>query len=431
MYKTKHALNGLKQSSRAWEKARGKVDKRNGYEISKREPAVARKITKQKGKKYVTLRATHVDDTITTGEDMEERMRHIKAMKDEFSTRQEGPATNLLGVRVTYDYESGDIMLDQKEYLLNNREQFDERFEYRRTETPWPAMKKLLLKCDVPQNQEEKREAHKLPYQKLIGTMMWASEQTKQEVSFYIRMLSTKLTMLWTVEHFEIALRLYDFMITSLEWAPGIRYSTKNIGPHRVNELVGYSDASWTGTDGRHTYTHLEDEYIMPEKGSIDAEEIQLRLQYSTYGYFTMMNGGVISKKCKGYPFIIETVAEAEMIALNEASKEIIHQRAMVEFMTYKEIKAPTKIWVDNQATYQHARSGKITHQNKHIARKHLAFVERCEEGIIQVFWVQSNDNPADLYTKIMFDAEKFKRFSKIILGWEPFKGDFSHPKNK
>ena len=245
-------------------------------------------------------------------------------------------------------------------------------------------------------------------------------------------MLSTKLANDWTREHFNLALRLYDFIITSLEWAPGIRYSSRPeiLGPHKLNELWYASGAPWTGDDGEHTYTHLDDQRVMPKEGSPDMEELKKRMQYSTQGYVIMCNGGMIASRCKGYNFIMETVAEAEMVGLNEVSRDGAHNRAVWEFLTNKSIKEPTKCWVDNRATLQYARSGKLTHGNKHIARKHLSFVHRCQEGLNEVLWVPSEENPADLFTKVITNHEKFKYLSMIMLGWAPFRGELENEAN-
>ena len=74
-----------------------------------------------------------------------------------------------------------------------------------------------------------------------------------------------------------------------------------------------------------------------------------------------------------------------------------------------------TTLGVDNKGAIQLAKECKITHQSRHITRRHLKIREYTHDEIINVKWVPTLHNISDLCTKPL-DKSTFLRHRDAIM---------------
>jgi hypothetical protein len=117
------------------------------------------------------------------------------------------------------------------------------------------------------------------------------------------------------------------------------------------------------------------------------------------------------------------STAEAEYIALSQALREVIPLITLLEelgkvFKLYTS--APDfvcNVWEDNQSCIKMTESNKFSPRTKHIALKYHHFKRFQESGRINVKYINTEDQLADILTKPLNDPAFFK-LRKMLCGW-------------
>jgi hypothetical protein len=93
------------------------------------------------------------------------------------------------------------------------------------------------------------------------------------------------------------------------------------------------------------------------------------------------------------------SVAEAELMAFITCVQEMIHVKQLIESMKLK-IKLPMKIRVDNKGAKDLVNNWSIGGQTRHVGVRLNFLRELKENGTIEVQWIKSENNVADILTK-------------------------------
>ena len=91
--------------------------------------------------------------------------------------------------------------------------------------------------------------------------------------------------------------------------------------------------------------------------------------------------------------------AEAEFYALSEAVKEVPFILQLLKFLRIK-VKMPVKVKVDNIGAIYMSQGEASTTRTRHMDTRYFYVNEMQEQGIIEVIFVKSEDNRADVATK-------------------------------
>jgi hypothetical protein len=119
----------------------------------------------------------------------------------------------------------------------------------------------------------------------------------------------------------------------------------------------------------------------------------------SNSGYICFFNGGTINWSCKKQECVALSSCEAEYVALSEAVKEVIWLRRMLAEFGYS-LKSPTTVYADNQSAIKLVDKEKYSNSTKHIDTRYHFVKETKKDGCIDVYYVSSEDNLADMLTK-------------------------------
>ena len=89
----------------------------------------------------------------------------------------------------------------------------------------------------------------------------------------------------------------------------------------------------------------------------------------------------------------------AEYIALSEAMKELIWIKNVVQEMGLK-ITMPLMVYEDNQTCCKLAKHPISSKRTKHMDIRHAWIREHIDDGMVQVKWIPTQDQLADILTK-------------------------------
>ena len=153
-------------------------------------------------------------------------------------------------------------------------------------------------------------------------------------------------------------------------------------------ELVAFSDSDYAG----------------------DAET-----RISIAGFILYLCGAPISWRSKGQKGVTLSSSEAEFVALSEAAKEVKFVYQVISSMGIK-VKLPIVVRVDNVGAIFIGSNVAVSQRSKHIDIRYHFVREFVYDGFIQIIFVRTRDNDADIFTKNL-PGELFARHSEKLVG--------------
>ncbi|GJR39298.1 retrovirus-related pol polyprotein from transposon TNT 1-94 [Tanacetum coccineum] len=128
----------------------------------------------------------------------------------------------------------------------------------------------------------------------------------------------------------------------------------------------------------------------------------------SQTGYIFLNGGTAISWRSQKQTLVATSSNHAEVNALHEASRECVWLRSMTQLIVtscgLKREESPTLIYEDNAACVAQMKEGYIkSDRTKHIPQRYFAYTQDLiKDNQIEMKYVQSSNNSADLFTKAL-----------------------------
>ncbi len=122
-------------------------------------------------------------------------------------------------------------------------------------------------------------------------------------------------------------------------------------------------------------------------------------------------------------PIYWSSKPEAEYIALSSALCEVIPMMTVMDELNKVfplQMNTPDffcKVWEDNQSCISMATSQKFTPQPKHIALKYHHFKQYVESDRIEINYVHTEQQQADILTKPV-RVDLFPKLRYMSMGW-------------
>ena len=223
-----------------------------------------------------------------------------------------GEARSCLGVRIQRDRKMGVIAIDQQKYIDNLLSRF-KMLDCNGAATPLDPNQNLFDKDLFPKTEEDKVEMEKVPYQKAIGSLLYAAQATRPDISYAVGLMS-RFNHHHGRTHWTAVKRIMRYLSQTVH----MKLVYKKSGDCR---LIGYCDSDWAG----------------------DKQDYK-----STTGYTFMLSGAAVSWNSKKQPTVAKSTTEAEYMALSVAAAEAIWLKGLLlELMP----SAPdlVKIYCDNK----------------------------------------------------------------------------------
>lgn len=121
----------------------------------------------------------------------------------------------------------------------------------------------------------------------------------------------------------------------------------------------------------------------------------------SRTGYIFLLVNGAVAWCSKRQGCTPDSTTEAEFVALAESVKEAIWLRRLLSSLEFPP-RTPTIILLDNQGAIQLVKNPKYHKRTKHIETKYYLIREKYERKQIDVHYVHTKQQLADLLTKAL-----------------------------
>ena len=281
----------------------------------------------------------------------------LRAMNKDWEIKDLGPISRYLGTRFTED--SRHVYIDQAPYLRALLESFG-MGECNQLSTP---------KVEVPLPREEDNspllnEMEQSNYRSLVGRLLWACLCTKPDLQFAVSRLSSKVAY-----PTEGDMKLLKKCLRYIKGTLDCRLVFKKNTGIKV-ELVGYSDASY-GNEEKRT---------------------------SQDGYIFLWNGTPISWSSRRQKSVSISTHQAEVYGLSKTIREAIWLRRLLKDFVSQVGSLP--VFADNQATISSTQNSNTHAASKHTDL-HMKFnEEKVAKKVVKLFYVASENNVADVFTK-------------------------------
>ena len=150
-------------------------------------------------------------------------------------------------------------------------------------------------------------------------------------------------------------------------------------------ELEGFSDADWASQSHRHSIS----------------------------GYAFRMGKGAVTWSSKKQAIVALSSTEAEYIAQTHAAKELIWLRTFLGELTTP-FSGPITLPCDNQGAIALSKDNKFHARTKHIDIRYHFIREAVENNQVFMYYVPTDENVADIFTKPLAKP-KFEKFVKLL----------------
>ena len=143
----------------------------------------------------------------------------------------------------------------------------------------------------------------------------------------------------------------------------------------------------------------------------------------SRTGYVIMYCGCPLVWSSKLQTEIALSTTEAEYIALSQSMRELIPLIGMLSEISpvFGVVKRPPNIkcslFEDNNSCLTLAKAPRMNPRTKYISLKYHHFRSYVAQGIVQIFPIDTLEQPADLLTKPL-DLVSFLKHRLTIMGW-------------
>jgi len=309
-----------------------------------------------------------------------------KLLVDRFRTKDMGESKWILGMRIQRDRLAGTITLDQELYVSKALEKFG-LSECKTASTP-------AVSAQETENDEDGAgaPADKEKYMEIVGTLLYATISTRVDISYAVQKL-TRHMQAPLKRHMVAAERVMRYLSGLKELGllfgriHGVGKQEQQLRDSLQLSVEAFADADWAND-------------------KLDRKSIT--------GWVAKVNGDVVSWASKKQRTVAQSTCEAELYAEAAAMNEVLWLRGLLAELKL-DVKMPSTIFGDNQSAIALSEHGVKSERTKHVDVKYHFITDEISKGAVQVKWVPSAEQQADIFTKALA-APVFELLRKQIM---------------
>ncbi|XP_056692274.1 uncharacterized mitochondrial protein AtMg00810-like [Spinacia oleracea] len=367
--KLRKSLYGLKQASRQWFAKLHTELLKQGFAQSKNDYSLFIKKTEH----HITLAAVYVDDILLTGNHLptiDALKAHLHAV---FSIKDLGVMNYFLGIEV--GYLSNGVVLTQKKFTKSLL--VDSGFDLHKfAAAPLPINTKLLSDDgDLYANPEL--------YRCLVGKLNFLTH-TRPDLCFAVQLLS-------------------QFM-----------HSPRVSHVHALHHVLRYV----AGSEGQGIILKATDSLTLQAFSDSDWASCP-NTRRSITGYILLLGNSPVSWKSKKQGTVSKSSSEAEYRAMAAAASEVTWLVRLLEEIGVNSLK-PVTLHCDNQSAIYIAKNPVFHERTKHIEIDCHFTRDKVLEGLIQLTYLPTQSQLADIFTKALPSPQFYQLLSKLGVSSAP-----------
>lgn len=397
------ALYGLKQANKEWNEELDKTLREDcGFTRLTADSCLYIKVSKSGKKIYI---AVFVDDLLFANhrKDREELKEIKEIIKSKYEVSDGGEeCTFLLGMRIQRDREAGSLTLDQQSYIERLLEKTGMNNCVPVSTPEENGVKLTSMGCVSSHDNNNKETETKLSkteelnkdrkekYGSYVGALLYAAVWTRPDIAHAVGEL-TRFISAPRKAHWDACMRVLRY----LKGVPELGLKFQQLQSIHMNNNI----QSATHAELNHDHDHGHDQAIQLESYADSNWAGCPETRRSTSGVLLKMSGGAVAWSSRRQKSVTLSSSEAEYVALGDAMKEILWIRHMLKELGEEQIGA-TLVRCDNATAIRTAYSDSQHSRMKHIDIKHHKIREEVENKSIQIEWIPTSQQQADLFTK-------------------------------
>ena len=359
------AIYGLRQAGRQWYRKLKEALKKFGLKQTASDPHtfVVQKVVQ--GTRLTLILPIYVDDLIPIGnKTLTDEFEYW--IRDYFEVTDPTDAEYFLGIRVHRDRTCDQpwLTLDQHQFIKT----IQSRFDVVKTKITVPISTNFHAIPNPDPKEENDLEFTRL-YQSKLGSLMYLMLGTRPDIAYAVGVLG-RFASNPSPDHMTAIDRLFRYIDHTQDLC--LVYTKQNGG--NTIDPVGYVDSDLAG---------------------------DIATAKSTRGYVFFLGDAAFSWSSKLQPTTASSTAEAEYISLYFGGQQAAWLRNFYEEL-YSPLDHPIQIYCDSQPAIAILKNeGNHAHSRYFHIRYHVVR-ERVENGEIEVDYIGTDSNIADVLTKAL-----------------------------
>jgi Reverse transcriptase (RNA-dependent DNA polymerase) len=328
-----------------------------------------------------------VDDIVSAYASCDEKEWQVikNLFQSKYKMKDLGDVSWILGMKLTRDRVKGVMSLDQSLYLNNVLARFN-MTDCKPVSTPESMDKLTLEQC--PTADGEKTSMSDVPYDSLVGSLLYASIGTRPDIAHAVNAISKFIKNPGNA-HWQAAKRILRYIKGTVN--KGLVFTSSGISGNKLS-VSAFSDSDWAG----------------------DVDD-----RRSTTGFVVRLGDSCVIWNTKKQKTISLSSAEAEYMALSSVTQEVkwVHQ-FLCELLTpcmKMGLQLDMTVYVDNQAAIRISKNDVYHDRTKHIDIRYHFVRQAVKDNLYKIEWVPTADQLADGFTKALA-APTFKRLFLSVM---------------
>lgn len=354
--KLRRALYGIKQAPHEWNENINSYLVELGFKRCVMDTCLYVKVTRNNNIMIIGL---FVDDIVVSyrKKDLEEWLKTKILLKRKYKMSDIGQLHHILGMRVTRK-QDGSITVDQETYITSKLKEFN-MHECRPVTSP-----EVITKRDGSPDLDD---AQSNLYRKIVGSVLYASTSTRPDISHAVHTLTRFMK-----QPKECDMVSAKRLLRYLKGAASLRLLYKAAGDTMQATIIAFCDSDLGGDN---------------ETGK------------STTGYCVYMNDCLVTWCAKRQDTVALSTTEAEWMAASDCTKELIWLQQLLSEISIQTA-LPMKLNEDNTSTIKICNNDVMHERSKHVRLRYHRIRDEIKDGVIEMVWVPTGENTADIFTK-------------------------------
>jgi transposase InsO family protein len=367
----KKSIYGLVQAARQWwKKFTDLLISTLGFVLSKVDPCLLHRKDKM-GMVYICL---YVDDVLMVG-DSTAIEDAVKGIKSTYSIKDIGKMHEYVGCTVIPKMDK--IYLTQPDLISKMERTFLTEISKFRTYATPSGPGEIVVR---PTEEDKVSESQQKQFRSGVGMLLYLLKHSRPDLGNCVRELA-KVMDGAAPAHLKTLFRTIKYVIDTRNKCLVLK-PTGN--PEEEFILRGLCDSDYAGD--RDT-------------------------RRSVSGYVVYLNDALIAWKSKGQRQVTLSSTEAEYVAIADICIELIFVKMLIESLGLR-VKLPIQVQGDNIGAIFLAGNSTSGQRTRHIDIRYHFVRELVEEGIINISFVKTLENDADVYTKNL-SADLFNKHTE------------------